>query len=488
MVGRSHGGITWHEEGIGCGARSRDVPRPGLRDRTGRRRVRRRTYRRRSRGPAQGRPDTLERLAAVREAHPLDAYPRYWLLVNRLARGDEAVPVAALQSFLAEEAGSNLAERLRADWLRRLARDGDWGGFLDVYADLRNPDAELRCNAWSARVLTGERTVFAELASEWDALADAHPACDTPLRAAVDAGAVDEDRVWWRIRRQIDTRKPEAALASLSLLPAASAPARADLEQAIRSPAPWLDRLPPNFAVARAGRELALAALVRLAREDVGAARLRPAAHPGSPRRGRAQLRPSGARHARRARPPARGQRALRRRRRHRDDRPAARLAGAGGAAHRRLACGAGGRSRPCPPTNAKPRLDLLAGPRPRRSRQTATPPNRSMCVSPASRTSTACSHARSSARPSRPRQRPRRCRAPSSRRPSAIRACSARSRSTGSSCAPRRCANGCGACASATSSSASPPPTSRCATSSTIARSTPPSWPTRAATSSCAS
>ena len=59
---------------------------------------------------------------------------------------------------------------------------------------------------------------------------------------------------------------------------------------------------------------------------------------------------------------------------------------------------------------------------------------------------------------------------------------------SAGWSCAPRRCANGSGACANATSSSASPPPTSRYATSSTTARSTPPSWPTRAATSSCAS
>ncbi|HNC66547.1 MAG TPA: transglycosylase, partial [Thauera aminoaromatica] len=222
----------------------------------------------------KGDRSTLERLAAVREAHPLDAYPRYWLLINRLARAEEPVPVAALQAFLAEEAGSNLAERLRADWLRRLARDGDWSGFLAVYADLRSPDAELRCNAWSARVLTGERSVFAELAREWDTLADADPTCDTPLRAAVDSGAVDEERVWWRIRRQIDTRKPEAALASLSLLPAGNAPAHADLAQAIRSPAPWLDRLQPNFAVSRAGRELALAALVRLAREDVSAARL----------------------------------------------------------------------------------------------------------------------------------------------------------------------------------------------------------------------
>lgn len=216
----------------------------------------------------------MEQLAAVRDAHPLDAYPRYWLLANRLARS-EPPPSAALQAFLAEETGSHLAERLRADWLRQLARDGDWTAFRALYGELRNPDAELRCTAWTARLLSGERNVLAEVAQQWDELADTHPACDTALRSAVDAGTVDEERVWWRIRRQIDTRKPDAALASLTMLPAASAPAHAELEQAIRSPAPWLDRLPPNFAVTRGGREVALAALVRLAREDVGAARLR---------------------------------------------------------------------------------------------------------------------------------------------------------------------------------------------------------------------
>ncbi len=222
----------------------------------------------------KGDRDTLERLAAVRDAHPLDAYPRYWLLANQLAR-NEPPPSTALHAFLAEEAGSHLAERLRADWLRRLARDGDWAGFRALYGDLRNPDPELRCTAWTARLLSGERSVLTEVAQQWDELTDAHPSCDTALRSAVDAGTVDEERVWWRIRRQIDTRKPDAALASLTLLPVASAPAHYELEQAIRSPAPWLDRLPPNFAVTRGGREVALAALVRLAREDAEAARLR---------------------------------------------------------------------------------------------------------------------------------------------------------------------------------------------------------------------
>ena len=222
----------------------------------------------------KGDRDTLERLAAIREAHVLDAYPRYWLLTNLLARS-EPPPAERLDAFLAEEAGSNLAERLRADWLRRLAKDGDWTGFMRLYPGLQNPDAELRCSAWTARILTGDRSALDEVAQQWASLTDTADACNFALRSAVGSGKVSEDQVWQRIRRQIDTRSPAAALSSLALLPADAAPAAADLDQAIRSPAPWLDRLPANFAVTRGGRELALAALVRLIREDLPAARLR---------------------------------------------------------------------------------------------------------------------------------------------------------------------------------------------------------------------
>ncbi|HAF55716.1 MAG TPA: transglycosylase [Thauera sp.] len=217
---------------------------------------------------------TLERLASVREPHVLDAYPRYWLLTNRLA-GSEPPPAGQLEAFLTEEAGSNLAERLRADWLRRMAKDGDWAGFRRLYPDLQNPDEELRCSAWTARILGGDRSALDEVAQQWDSLTEAYPACDLALASAASGGLVDEDQVWQRIRRQVDTRKPASALDSLSLLPPGSAPSRADLDQAIRSPAPWLDRLPANFAITRAGRELALVALVRLAREDIPAAQLR---------------------------------------------------------------------------------------------------------------------------------------------------------------------------------------------------------------------
>ena len=218
---RSNGGITWHEEGTGCGVtprRSRPAGAQsaqiggesgdGVSSPLGE-------------APRKGDRSTLERPQPC--ARPtLDAYPRYWLPINRLARAEEPVPVAALQAFPRRRSRLQPAERLL---VRRPAapprQDGDWNGFAGPRT-CAAPDAELRCNVRSAR-LTGERSVFDEVAREWDTSPTPIDACDTPLRAAVDSGAC-------RTKNGVVAHPPTdrhlqplpGALASLSLLPPAT--------------------------------------------------------------------------------------------------------------------------------------------------------------------------------------------------------------------------------------------------------------------------
>lgn len=217
---------------------------------------------------------TLARLAAAPEQHVLDQYVPYWLLLNKLARTDPP-PTTELTAYIAAHAGEVTAERLRAAWLKRLAADKDWSGLLRLSRDVAAPDAELRCLIWHARQLTGDRTVLQEVAREWLALADAHEACQPVLQAAVRHKAVDDDAVWWHFRRQIDSRTPERAQDTLTWLHGYKNGEAKALGHAIKSPAVYLDRLPANFAVTRDGREFALAALVRLARQDALAAAAR---------------------------------------------------------------------------------------------------------------------------------------------------------------------------------------------------------------------
>jgi len=214
--------------------------------------------------------DTLESLANSANGHPLDAYVRYWLLSNGLSR---LMPPSTdeLNTFLRAETGTHLAERLRADWLRRLARDSDWDAFFQVYPGLQNPDGEMRCLAWNGRLARGDRQVLDEVAAGWDSLTFVSGACAPVLRAAVSRGKVSTEEVWQLFRRRADTRSPSRASAVLDWLDGSTKA----YSLALRNPSRYLARLPKKWAKSRAGREIALVAVARIARKDVDAARTR---------------------------------------------------------------------------------------------------------------------------------------------------------------------------------------------------------------------
>ena len=244
---RSNGGITWHEEGhwlrrsrpvtflapAGAFAQIGGESGDGVSSPLAR--------------PCAGDRSTLERLAAVREAHPrrlsallaADQPPRACRRTRCPSRPCKpsspkkpapTSPNACAPTGCAASPGTatgTVSSRIRgpAQPRRRIA--------LQRLERARADRRAQRLRRARARMGHPRRRRSV--------------ACDTPLRAAVDSGAVDEERVWWRIRRQIDTRKPEAALASLSLLPAGNAPAHADLAQAIRCPRPgWIGCSPTS--------------------------------------------------------------------------------------------------------------------------------------------------------------------------------------------------------------------------------------------------
>lgn len=214
---------------------------------------------------------TLEELARTTDAaHPLDHYVEYWLLLNRLARPDPA-PSADIEAWLASNPDTVPATRLRAQWLRRMAEDNDWSGYLSVFAHHPDRDEELLCLAWQARLALGDNAALDEAAQAFSNLAHSHLACDPIFEAAVQQGKVGQDEAWWRFRRQIDSRQPEMARRTLQWLGVDPRP----FGRALSHPAEYFDRLPQDFATTRAGRELALAALVRLARNDVPPAHVR---------------------------------------------------------------------------------------------------------------------------------------------------------------------------------------------------------------------
>jgi soluble lytic murein transglycosylase len=210
------------------------------------------------------------RLAKSVEAlrgHPLQPWAEYWQL--RLKLDDETSDsTPAIRSFLDRHSGSYLADRLRGDWLRSLGKHGDWDSFNREWPALVQSDDEVRCYAGQA---SGDATVARTL---FLAGRDLPNACETLVNNLAAAGALSVEEVWQRIRRQFEAKRVGAARNSAAYLPSSegwSSDGRV-LETIVQSPAKYLERLPANVGATRAGREMLLFAVQRLAASNAAAA------------------------------------------------------------------------------------------------------------------------------------------------------------------------------------------------------------------------
>ncbi len=208
----------------------------------------------------------LDRLAATAHGHPLDIYIEYWRIKNRF---DEASG-SEIRAFLERHPDTFLADRLRAEWLKRLGKGGDWERFDSQFSLLDRADAELGCYALASRLARKDNSALDAARAMWLDMVDLPAPCNPVMDKLVSAGRLSEDDIWTRIRRQLEAKRLGGALAAGAYLQ--HAPQRVELASLMADPARHLHRQKANYAATRTGRELAMVALARLARSDPQAA------------------------------------------------------------------------------------------------------------------------------------------------------------------------------------------------------------------------
>ena len=218
---------------------------------------------------AAGKGDTqkLALLAASPSGHVLEPYVQYWLLSARIARLTEPAPAAAIADFLQQNAGSWLAEKLRTEWARRLARENQWASFNGEYALLVQPDPEIQCFAIQAGNANGP-DLRKTLVTQTQTLLDLPEGCVAPMQGLLADHLITTEDLWQRFRRLVETKRTGAAQRVLGWIPEAQGLNSAAAQQALESPARFLALSASGMTSSRAGRELVLAAFARLARTD----------------------------------------------------------------------------------------------------------------------------------------------------------------------------------------------------------------------------
>src|SRR5689334_2077022 len=181
----------------------------------------------------KGNIERLSRIAPDLQGHPLSSYVTYWQLRSRL--NESSSPV--VEAFMSDNRESLLNERLRADWLRVLARGQEWDAFERAYAGLAAEDTELTCYALQARIIVHrDPTAFKDARPLWFQGSPQPDSCVPVFEAMVRQGLLEEDEIWSRIRLALEANNLSLIRQIVLYLPANKRPDPHLFETVARNP------------------------------------------------------------------------------------------------------------------------------------------------------------------------------------------------------------------------------------------------------------
>lgn len=201
----------------------------------------------------------LEQLAPRLKGHVLEPYAEFWRLLAQLDDAD----AQTVRAFLNEYKDTFVAERMRAAWLKRLGKEGQWAVFETERTALAEPDVEITCYAVQAR-MRRDPAALREARALWFTDRATPESCAPLFTTLVGNGQLSTQDVWMRVRMALAAGQVGMAVRAADLLPAGNALSAKVLSAVAQSPASHLAR--PFDAASRVARETTMFAAYRLAR------------------------------------------------------------------------------------------------------------------------------------------------------------------------------------------------------------------------------
>jgi soluble lytic murein transglycosylase len=210
----------------------------------------------------------LEKIAPRLKGHLLEQYVVYWQIRLKL---DDADP-ESVRRFLVRNAGTPLADRLRGEWLKSLAKREQWELFAAEYPLRAGDDNELDCYAiqWK-RAREGDGALD-DARAYWSSGQDQPESCQTLFAAMLKTQRLTTRDLWSRFRLAHESGNGRLAARLAIELPPAERPSPRELERADRAAAQALATNEFRTTTV-SGRELTLYAVDRVARSDAALAR-----------------------------------------------------------------------------------------------------------------------------------------------------------------------------------------------------------------------
>ena len=203
----------------------------------------------------------LEAYAPRLQGHVLAPYAAFWQLHAQL---DDAEP-QTVRAYLAEHKDSVLAERMRADWLKRLGKNQQWDVFDAERKALVEDDIDITCYALQSRVRS-DAAAARETRPLWFTEKETPASCAPLFAMLASSGQLSVQDVWARVRLALAAGQVGVASRAAAFLPSGQGPNPTVLSAVAQNPAGHLAR--PFDASNRAARETVMFAAYRLARSS----------------------------------------------------------------------------------------------------------------------------------------------------------------------------------------------------------------------------
>lgn len=193
----------------------------------------------------------------------LAPYADYWLMLLNLEDADNQT----VTDFISTYSDYPFADRLRGEYLKKLAKKQDWGSFSDEVSNYQSEDTAVACYAAEASALIGDASVLEGAKSLWMSAKEQPANCVNLYDRMQAAGALKEADIWARFRLSLAESRIALAKSIVKRSKTFEANQYKLMDKAHSVPSTVLAKKTISFN-SKFGRELNLFALNRIAKTN----------------------------------------------------------------------------------------------------------------------------------------------------------------------------------------------------------------------------
>jgi len=205
--------------------------------------------------------------ALTAKEYLLAPYAEYWLMLLQLEKAE----YSQIQRILETYADYPFANRLRGEWLKKLAKQAAWDVFFQQYGQYKPDDVGLQCESIYGQTVLGKPIDHAQVNALWLTSVDQPSPCNRLFDSLIQNGQINVDMIYVRFRLALLDGKPALAKAIIQKLPSTDTMQLKLIDRAYQSPLLFFKNQQASLKT-RFGAEINVFALDRIARDNVAKA------------------------------------------------------------------------------------------------------------------------------------------------------------------------------------------------------------------------